>query len=85
MSLNSKTREQTLKIFTDKEEKQLIKKAFDITKGWVTIRVVGSRADPIGSFFETLNAIKARYKNIPNSIDIPTRPSHKNLINLLDP
>ena len=85
VSLDTQTQKQTLKIFRDKEEQQLLKNTFSTSKGWVTIRVVGSRSDPISSiFFATLNALKTRYKKVPKSIDIPTRPSHKNLLNLLD-
>ena len=85
VSLDTETQKQTLKIFTDKEEQRLLKNAFSSSKGWVTIRVVGSRTNPIESIYAAaVQAIKTRFKKIPKSLDIEKRPNHKNLMNLLD-
>ena len=85
VSLHSQVQKQTLKIFTDKEEQNILKKAFPIKTGWVTIRVVGSRSDPVESIYlAALEAIQTRYKRIPQSLNLDKKSSHKNLLNLLD-
>ena len=61
---DSTTQKQTLKIFNDKVEQELLKSAFASGKGWVTIRVVGSRSDPIEAIYiAAIQAIQSRFKN----------------------
>ena len=76
----------TIQIFKDKQDKSIIKKAFATSKkGWLTIRVVGSRSNPIESIHQaTVVAIKNRFKKTPAKLKINKKPSQKNLLNLFD-
>jgi len=85
VSDNLKVQKQTLKVFKEQEDQRLLKKAFATSKGWLTIRVVGSRSNPIEAiYYSTIEAIKNRFKNIPSNLIIKKRPSQKNLLNLFD-
>ena len=80
-----KTQEKTLSLFLESEDKKLLKNTFSTNKGWLVIRVVGSRSNPIEAIYNaTINSIKDRFKSIPKNIDISLKPNQKNLLKLLD-
>ena len=72
----------TLQLFRDDKDKKLIRNALNSSKkGWVIIRVVGSRANPVEAIFQaTKEAVKHRWKNVPESLKLEDTASLKKLI-----
>ena len=72
----------TLQLFRDDKDKKLIQNSLNPSKkGWVIIRVVGSRASPVEAIFQaTKEAVKHRWKNVPESLKLEDTVSLKKLI-----
>ena len=83
VNANPREQKKTLNLFHNRDDRQLITKAFASTKkGWVIIRVVGSRSNPVESIFlAAKEAVKNRFSAIPKKLKRDQRINLKNVNN----